>query len=176
MAQSGVDSASTSGLTSVTGYSSYATMKSKLKTILANKTVYGGESVTAANKRYFLWGMAMHSAADSFAHCAYIKSGSTYVHILHADGADDNGVYPSRFTAAKKVVSNVIARYISSTTASSSGERTPISGKAGTYSEYVLADSYFKDNGVFSYRLRHLTKFMTEVGNTNTSVFANQSY
>lgn len=71
-------------------------------------------------KRAFVWGMAAHTAADVFAHSAYVRSGNVWCHLAHGgnhnnikynDYADKPNKYGERFTAAKNVVKKIIQKY-----------------------------------------------------------------
>lgn len=71
-------------------------------------------------KRAFVWGMAAHTAADVFAHSAYVRSGNAWCHLAHGgnhnnikynDYADKPNKYGERFTAAKNVVKKIIQKY-----------------------------------------------------------------
>lgn len=71
-------------------------------------------------KRAFIWGMAMHIAADVFAHSAFVKSGGIWRHLAHGDKhngkeinnyADKTGKYKERYQAAGNVVREIVAKY-----------------------------------------------------------------
>lgn len=77
---------------------SYTTIFSKM-----NLSSY---SVNDTNIRLFVWGMAIHTATDVFAHSAWEKSGSgTYKRIKHGTGvpADDTAYKLTRYDGAKAV-------------------------------------------------------------------------
>ena len=75
---------------------------------------------TKGQKRAFVWGMAIHTATDAFAHSAFVKSGGAWCHLAHGkpnngksvnNYADNTGKYPERFQAAENVVGKIIAKY-----------------------------------------------------------------
>lgn len=185
MAHSGIDKASVSGLQNATGYKTYSTMKSKLKDFfLKYPQVFNGEKDTEENRRYVLWGIAIHSASDVYAHSAFEKNGSSWKWIQHPN-ADIIKYCPQRFEAAKKVVSKIISRYIAVTTLTSTGKRVPSGSNAGNYNQFVLSDSYYTKKTIgkneatptknVPYRLKNLKKFMGELGYSNLTKFNNQS-
>lgn len=57
---------------------------------------------TATNRKYFLWGCAMHILTDTFAHSTVVKA--TGQDIGHSSGADQTNVYPGRYNVAKASV------------------------------------------------------------------------
>lgn len=71
-------------------------------------------------KRAFVWGMAMHTAADVFAHSAFVNVNGEWCHLAHGDTkehknvndyADNTGKYKERFQVAENVVGKIVARY-----------------------------------------------------------------
>lgn len=78
--------------------------------------VLNGYEPTQKNKRRFLWGMAMHSAQDVFAHSCYEKKNGKWKRITHKQvgqkkRADDTSLYPRRVGAAKKLTAAMIANF-----------------------------------------------------------------
>lgn len=78
--------------------------------------VLNGYEPTKENKRRFLWGMAMHSAQDIYAHSCYEKKNGKWIRITHRlvgtkKRADDTSVYPRRVGAAKKLTAAMIANF-----------------------------------------------------------------
>ncbi len=82
-------------------------------------TVLKNNAVTDRNKRLFMYGVALHTVTDLFAHSTTIKGADgTWKYITHAtnqDGdetpdADDNDYYPNRFTCAKRMARQVVKR------------------------------------------------------------------
>ena len=78
-----------------------------------------GIAETDKNKRLFMYGVALHTVTDLFAHSTTIKGADgTWKYITHAtnaDGdaipdADDNDYYPNRFTCTKRMTSEVVKR------------------------------------------------------------------
>ena len=67
-----------------------------------------GYSNTAKNRKYFLYGCAIHTITDVFAHSAAKKVNGEYVRIEHTingvdDGADSTSVYEDRHNIACKI-------------------------------------------------------------------------
>ena len=102
-------------------------------------------------KRAFVWGMATHTAADVFAHSAYVKSGGVWCHLAHGgqhnnieynDYADKTNKYEERFTAAKNVIKKIIQKYDAK------------SGN-GSYAQFIGMTSVGK-----TFRLRNLSNYI----------------
>ncbi len=114
-------------------------------------------AVTKGTKRAFVWGMAMHTAADVFAHSAFVFSGGAWCHLAHGneddnDYADNTGKYPQRFQAAENVISKMVARYDAKT-------------GAGTYAQFTAMSSVAK-----TFRLKELCPYIKQVNSSaNTS-------
>jgi len=74
--------------------------------------------VTKAKVSAFIYGMAVHSATDVFAHSSYElnSDGKTYSHITHSGNkyADDVTHISARNNSAAQVAQNVINRYMNS--------------------------------------------------------------
>lgn len=71
-------------------------------------------------RRAFVWGMAVHSLADIFAHSAFVESGHKWCHLAHGkdakgnpinDYADNTCKFKERFQAAENCVGRSIAKY-----------------------------------------------------------------
>ena len=114
-------------------------------------------------KRAFVWGMATHTAADVFAHSAYVKSGGVWCHLAHGgqhnnieynDYADKTNKYEERFTAAKNVIKKIIQKYDAK------------SGN-GSYAQFIGMTSVGK-----TFRLRNLSNYIRA---TNSSANYNGS-
>ena len=106
-----------------------------------------GNSVTKKAKRDFVWGMAIHTLTDSFAHSAHIwgKNDGKWVHLVHDPnnayrknpdyvGADDITKCPVRWENARSAVYAAMCQY----------EKT--AHPAGTYQEfrYVQSSTTYK--------------------------------
>ena len=91
----------------------YGKLKSGVKSIIGT-TAYTNNK-TAADKKAFLMGVAMHTATDAFAHSAFqqMQAGSySWRRITHTnDAADKTSVVPRRAEMAYAVEKNVIARF-----------------------------------------------------------------
>lgn len=71
-------------------------------------------------KRAFVWGLAIHTVADIFAHSAFVKVNGVWCHLAHGGKhngkrynayADNTGKYPDRFKGAENVVSQIVKKY-----------------------------------------------------------------
>ena len=89
----------------------------KIKDI-ASATKFGGVSwstvlkdygVTDRNKRLFMYGVALHTATDLFAHSTYTTDG-TYIN--HDNGADTTTYLKNRYTCATNMAQAVIKRIL----------------------------------------------------------------
>lgn len=102
-----------------------------------------GISNTAANRKAFVYGVALHEATDTFAHSTWTTdSTGVWARITHASadygihntskkiGADYTTYKPGRLMAAKEVGKNIITSYKS--------------GKAGKVSDFIVSDNCFK--------------------------------
>ena len=67
---------------------------------------YGKDSATdAKNRKYFIWGIAMHYISDSFAHDTYRKTNNT---LIDHPEADNIGECERRYKVAKGILENVV--------------------------------------------------------------------
>jgi len=105
-----------------------------------------GDTPSKGEKRAFVWGMAIHSLADTFAHSAYDISGKK---IIKHNDADDIGVIKTRYTHAQKAALAAMEIY-------KLGENA-----SGTFSQYSAVKSATK------YRLVNLEEYMTQVAGEN---------
>lgn len=122
---------------------------------------------TKGQKRAFVWGMAIHNAADVFAHSVYIKSGNEWCHLAHGgthnkkkynDYADNVKRYEARYTAAKKVVKKIIDKY-------------DAKNGAGSYVEFNEMTTVAK-----TFRLRYLCDYIKATNSSaNTNGFKDYS-
>lgn len=88
----------------------------------------------AANKKLLIWGMAIHSATDVFAHSTYGRFNGVWKLLDHsntiaglADKISDDA-FPERYRTAVKVAKNSLTTYIN--------------GSAGTVSDFLPVDAY----------------------------------
>ncbi len=109
---------------------------------------------TKGKKRAFVWGLAIHTVADMFAHSAFVYSGGKWNHLAHGgthngkkinNYADNTGKYDGRFYSAENVVKTIVKKY-------------DAGSGAGSYKDYCYINASKKD-----YRLRDLTKNIKEV-------------
>ena len=113
---------------------------------------------TKGQKRAFAWGLAMHTAADIFAHSAFVYSGGKWNHLAHGgehngkkinDYADNTDKFDGRFFSAENVVKTILRKY-------------DAGSGAGSYKDFCYIDASKQD-----YRLRDLTKNIKEVTSDN---------
>ncbi len=117
--------------------------------------------VTKQAKRDFVWGMAIHTLTDTFAHSAYIwgKKDKKWVHLVHKPEnayqkrqdyavADTTKAYPERWQDARRAVYGAMCQY----------EKT--AHPAGTYNEF----RYVQDSD--SYRLGNIYENVMAVAGT----------
>ncbi len=121
-------------------------------------------TVNAKAKRDFVWGMATHTLADTFAHSAYVwnKTDKMWIHLVHKKEnayrkdkkyavADEPTKYPERWNDARNAVEESIRRY----------EKT--GHPAGTYNEF----RYVKNSD--SYRLGKIYDFVKDVAGVSAA-------
>lgn len=122
-----------------------------------------GEEPSTAKKRAFMWGMAIHALADSFAHSAYKEDNGVYRPITHGDGkitgADNTKQVEQRYNHAREAVELAMKKYVSS------------DHPSGTYREF---DPAKKATG---YKMRDMYKYVKDVeGADKANAFRNCSY
>ncbi len=129
-------------------------------------------TVNAKAKRDFVWGMATHTLADTFAHSAYVwdKTDKKWIHLVHKKenayrkskefvGADDITKISERWKDARAAVEESVRQY----------EKT--GHPAGTYNEF----RYVQNSK--SYRLGDIYDYVKDVaGASAASKFKGSSY
>ena len=107
--------------------------------------IYNNTNGKSDMKKAFIYGIAIHSGSDAFAHASYRKlQDGTYERITHdnlVDGikeADNVSVVPERFTDAKAFARRVITHYLGSEIGGILDFRT----SQGTNKAYVLGEAY----------------------------------
>jgi len=128
-----------------------------------NKNASETELVTPKMKRAFVWGMAVHNMADTFAHSVFVKwTDNKMCHLKHDYDqnkdyykellcADDIGEYDRRWNHANKCVQLSINQFDTSTTTS------------GTYKEYEPVKNAGDGKKLEAYNLANLFTYMKEV-------------
>ena len=114
---------------------------------LKQPVLYGYKN-TQENRSLLLWGMAMHTAADVFAHSSYTEYEGETTYISHEGDlreADNAEFIPARYKAAKAVVRNVMKHYVD--------------GTEGSVEDFVLGSEYFDG----SFQIRNLSKYAAEL-------------
>lgn len=113
------------------------------------KPVLLGYMNTPENRGLLLWGMAMHTAADVFAHSSYTMHDGKMTYISHElsviNEADNAEFVPARYASAKAVVKNVLKHYIE--------------GTEGTVEDFILGNEYYDG----SFQIRNLLKYAGEI-------------
>lgn len=59
---------------------------------------------TGENRKYFLWGCALHTMTDALAHSTTKENGTLIIHKEDGTGADDPNYCPRRHKVATKIV------------------------------------------------------------------------
>ena len=89
------------------------------------KTIFG-KVPSKSEKRQFLWGMAIHSLTDAFAHSSTVK-GKRIVHTKkESQNADNINYYPERWKCASKAATNALTLYNSPNAAGSWSNFYPV--------------------------------------------------
>ena len=130
----------------------------------SNSDAVGKNNPSAGERRAFIWGMAMHSLADAFAHSAYRKVDGAYHAITHSTGkytgADNTKTVPKRYNDAKDAVGLAMKKY------------TDSSHSSGTYAEF---DPVTK--GKDEYKLGNIYRYVLAVaGVSAASSFSGCNY
>lgn len=113
---------------------------------------------SSGTKRAFVWGMALHSLADSFAHSTWTKKYGVITHAPDED-TDNVTVVAQRWKHAKKAVDSAISKY-------KSGESV-----SGTFSDYSIVKS------ATDYKMVNIYKYMKEVaGEKAAGAYSNKSH
>lgn len=108
----------------------------------------------ATNRGYFLWGMAIHTITDTYAHSTYTydKATNTWTYLSHTAGvADDVNTRPSRYTSAKGAALNVINDIY-----------TGSAGGTDDYSDFMSYDGTFY--------IRNLVRYADVVDTSSTYI------
>lgn len=114
-----------------------------------HSAVLNGREPTAGRRRAFVWGMGIHTLADTYAHSAYVHDSSGWHHLAHEDGkgydvADDPTKYQPRYDNAVAAVKKSLAVY-----------NNKYAG--GTYNEFSTVI------GQNVYKLRNISAYITTV-------------
>jgi hypothetical protein len=108
-----------------------------------------GYQNTKNNRSLFYLGMAMHTAADIYAHSAYAYKDGKWIYISHSSTeiteSDNTDYKPKRYKSAKKVVSTILSNYLA--------------GKEGSVNDFVLSNSYYDG----SFKLRKMYDYASEI-------------
>ncbi len=110
-------------------------------------------------KRAFVFGMAMHTATDAFAHSAWCPDiYGKWNRIIHVTGASADDIYyiQERYTAAEQVAIKILKRYFA--------------GTDGTTFDFGINKSYFS-NGTF-----YLGNFSAYANESGSSYYNNTLY
>ncbi len=118
-----------------------------------NRTVLLGRANNKKNRSLLLWGMAMHAAADVYAHSSYTNINGKWIYISHESTeikeADNKDFEPKRYASAKKIVSNVM--------------QNCIAGREGSINDFILGNEYYDG----SYKIRNLYDYASEIAVLN---------
>jgi minor extracellular protease Epr len=112
-------------------------------------SVLGSYAVNNRNKSLIVYGMALHTATDTFAHSSFTSAGTAITH----DEADDTSYYKNRYTCAQTVASNMLVHCYN--------------GTQGNVSDFAVGSS------AYSFRIKY---YSTYANSTNSSKYlASQS-
>jgi hypothetical protein len=113
------------------------------------KNVLLGYSNSQQNRSLLLWGMAMHSAADVFAHSSYTDYNGEPMYISHETTvlkeADNTEFVTARYASAKVVVNNVLNHYLT--------------GTEGSVEDFILDSTYYDG----SFKIRNIHSYASEI-------------
>jgi hypothetical protein len=113
------------------------------------KSVLQGRANTVKNRSLLLWGMAMHAAADVYAHSSYANIDGEWIYISHESTeikeADNKDYEPKRYASAKAVVNNVLNNYLQ--------------GKEGSINDFILPEQYYDG----SFKIRNMYEYANEI-------------
>ena len=121
------------------------TGREKMANRYFKKYVLLGYPNTQENRSLLLWGMAMHTAADVYAHSSYTEHEGKMTYISHETTvlkeADNTEFVTARYTSSKQVVKNVLNHYLN--------------GTEGSVEDFILDstcyDGSFKIRNIYSY-------------------------
>ena len=114
--------------------------------------LYAGTAPNNAHKRDFLWGMAIHNLADTFAHSAAVNGNR----VKHPD-ADDINIYKERWTCASKAVASALQAY-----------NTPNATGTASHFASVCKQNQFKLINIYPY-------MESAVGRQTAEIFSSHS-
>lgn len=125
------------------------------------------KNYSKANKKAFVFGVAMHTATDAFAHSTFLYYKNKWYSITHKNGtitgADDIGVQSRRFKMAYRIERNNLYRY--------QGKRTDVAvchdfhAAGDTNGSYYVNDSTNK-----YYRIANISTCASKVHISDTNV------
>ena len=156
---------------STKGYQHAAKMKADVKKIpWGNNKVLGSKEATKGRKRAFIWGMAIHTATDVYAHSVFVGKHHLDHETKEENGkevpkdqwavADDKTVYSNRYYQdAQNVAIKCMQKYNAKV--------------AGDYSVFYVNGSA----GPSNYKIRDIVTFVTQAENYNAgNMFVNYNY
>ena len=109
-------------------------------------TILESTGVTDKNKRLFMYGVALHTVTDLFAHSTYTMEG-TYIN--HDNGADEPNVAKYRYECAKEMAKQVIKRMKRST--------------EGTLEDFKNAVSVYREDSKEGFKITSYSKRAEQV-------------
>lgn len=125
------------------------------------------KNYSKANKKAFIFGIAMHTATDAFAHSTFLYHNNNWYAITHKNGtitgADDVNVQPRRFKMAYRIERNNIYRY--------QGKRKDV---AVCHDFHAAGDTdgsyYVNDKNNKYYRIVNISTYATQVHISDSNV------
>lgn len=123
--------------------------KEKFSNRTFKRNVLLGYADIPENRSLLLWGMAMHTAADVFAHSSYTEYNGKMEYISHElselKEADNSQFVTARYASAKQVVRNVLQHYLT--------------GTEGSVEDFILDSTYYDG----SFKIRNIHSYASEI-------------
>ena len=148
------------------------TSYSRIRSMMANlqkKSFF--KNYSNANKKAFVFGVAMHTSTDTFAHSTYRYYNGTWYSITHAineekgqykkNEADNSKFVPERFDMAYRAERNTLYRY--------QGKRSDVA-VCHDFHAANDPDKYYPSNPAF--KVKRISKYGTQVQLSDANVIA----
>ena len=122
-----------------------------------------GKTPTKAQKREFVWGMAIHNLQDTFAHSTFVRNGDIWYRLKHNNdfdiSCDNTAKNPERYEVARKVTNAALVKFEKS------------NHPSGTYNEYSSMLN------IYSFKLGNIYKNISIiVGSTLAAPYQSVNY
>ncbi len=122
-----------------------------------------GKAPTKAQKREFVWGMAIHNLQDAFAHSTFVRNGDIWYRLKHNNNfdisCDNTAKSPERYEVARRVTNAALVKFEKS------------DHPSGTYNEYSAMLN------IYSFKLGNIYKNISIiVGSTLAAPYLSVNY